>query len=82
MFSDKFVYMLDEWAKQKDNIINQFRDVSYVDDSANDRIVVVATYYVLDEIMKDLDKFVTEHSNFDETINIKDANLIFYNSLF
>ena len=70
--TSKNVLMLDEWAKQKDNIINQFRDVSYVDDSANDRIVVVATYYVLDEIMKDLDKFVTEHSNFDETINIKD----------
>ena len=70
--TSKNVLMLDEWAEQKVNITNQFRDVSYVDDSADDRIVVVATCNVLNEIMKDLDKFVTEHSNFDETIKMKD----------
>ena len=70
--TSKNVLMLDEWAKQKVNITNQFRDVSYVDDSANDRIVVVATCNVLDEIMKDLDKFVTEHSIYGETIKVKD----------
>jgi hypothetical protein len=70
--TSKNVLTLDEWAKQKDNIINQFRDVSYVDDSADDRIVVVATCNVLNEIMEDLDKFVTEHSIYNETIKIKD----------
>ena len=70
--TSKNVLRLDEWAEQKVNITTQFRDVSYVDDSADDRIVVVATYNVLDEIMKDLDKFVTEHSIYDETIKIKD----------
>lgn len=70
--TSKNVLTLDEWTEQKVNITNQFRDVSYVDDSADDRIVVVATYNVLDEIMKELDKFVTEHSIYDETIPIKD----------
>lgn len=76
--TSKNVLRLDEWTKQKVNITNHFRDVSYVDDSADDRIVVVATYNVLDEIMKDLDNFVTEHSIYGETIKIKDEAKLKY----